>query len=451
MPRTPQAVQRVGDWTATYEAAASAKQPAWLSHLRQAAYQRFHELGYPTPHAEAWRHTNAEPIATTNFLPASDPSPRPGDGAIEPFRLSDLRGPLLVFVNGRPVPALSAAPKVAGLRLEPLFKALTTASDALEPHLGQYADFQQQPFTALNTALWHDGAYVDVAPGTVLANPVHLLYLSTAESQPTASFPRTLVRVGDQSQVRLIETYAGTDGGVHLTCAVTEVVAGEASNIEHYTIQRQAESNFHVHDLQVEQDRASTYTHHNVALGAALARTDLAVRFAGEGADCTLNGLYVLHGTQHVDTHTFIDHARPRCTSRELYKGILDENSHGVFYGKILVRPDAAKTNSGQTNKNLLLSDGALVDSIPALEINHNDVKCSHGSAIGQLDRDQVFYLQTRGLDASVARSLLTYAFAGDVVGRMTLPPVRARLEELLLARLPNGPAVKETLHALEA
>lgn len=451
MPRPPQAVQAPVSWTTQFERFhRDQREPAWTTRLRKAAFDQFQRLGFPTVHQEPWRYTNVEAVASATFRVGEGTPPRVDEAMLAPHLFPDLAGPALVLVNGAPAPSpAGSVASPAGLRLTTLTAAASDRAGGLEGLLTNLAPFEDRAFNCLNTAFWRDGAFLDVPPGLVVPQPVHVLHFTASGTEPAAFFPRVVARIGANAHVRLIETYAGAPGAAHLTAPVTEIWVGEGATVEHYKIQREPETHYHIHETQVEQGPASHYTHHNVALGGALARTELGLRFAGEGAECTLNGLYVLRDQQLVDSHTFIDHALPRCNSREFYKGILDEKSHAVFYGKILVRKDAAKTNSGQINKNLLVSDGALVDSIPALEINHNDVKCSHGSAIGQIDRDAIFYLQTRGLDAPTARSLLTYAFARELVGQMTLEPVRTRLEELLLARLPHGNAVKEVLHAI--
>jgi Fe-S cluster assembly protein SufD len=317
--------------------------------------------------------------------------------------------------------------------------ALRSDAKLVEPHLARYARFEQNAFTALNTAFAEDGAFVYLPDGTSLKGPIHLLLLSTVPGEATVSHPRNLIVVGANSQVSLIESYVGLEGGAYFTNAVTEISAGERSVIEHTKLEREGREGFHIATLDVHQGRGSSFVSSSIATGGALVRNDINVLFNGEGGDCTLNGLYVTGGDQHIDNHTSIDHAKPHCTSRELYKGILDGKSRGVFNGKIIVRKDAQKTNAHQTNKNLLLSQHALVNTKPQLEILADDVKCSHGATIGQLDEEALFYLRTRGIGSEAARNLLTYAFASDIVSRIKIQPIQCQLDLMLLRSLSRG------------
>jgi Fe-S cluster assembly protein SufD len=278
-----------------------------------------------------------------------------------------------------------------------------------------------------------------------------ILHVNAGALPPAVVHPRVHVDVGAGAQATLLEVFAGIAPGPYFTNTVTQIKAGPDAIVEHTKIQRESERATHLAVLDVKQERGSNVTQHTYDFGGELVRNDLRVRFLGEGGEVTLNGLYALNGTQHVDNHTFIDHAGPHCTSREFYKGVLDGKSRGVFYGKVLIRKDAQKTNAAQTNKNLLLSTGALADSTPALEINADDVKAQHGSTIGQLDANMLFYLRARGIDAETARSLLTYAFAREVLGRLRSEAIRRHLDALLLSRLPQGPKVQEVLHDVPA
>jgi Fe-S cluster assembly protein SufD len=295
---------------------------------------------------------------------------------------------------------------------------------------------------ALNTAFCEDGALVEIAPGAVLAEPVHLVYLSTPRwgHEATLSHPRTLVLAGRGSDATLIETCGGLEGEAYFTNAVTEVRLDAGARLDHYKLQRESDRAFHVASLAVRQQRDAFFSDHFVCLGGSLVRQDIDVLLDGEGAECVLNGLFMADGRQHMDTHTLIHHARPHGTSRELYKGVLDGRARGVFHGKVLVGKDAQKTDAYQSNKNLLLSREALVHSTPALEIFADDVKCKHGSTTGQLDPEALFYLRSRGLGEQAARSLLIYAFASDLVARVKVPAVKASLEAFLKDRLPQAP-----------
>ncbi|MEP6993626.1 MAG: Fe-S cluster assembly protein SufD [Acidobacteriota bacterium] len=377
--------------------------PEWLSELRREAYRRFEDLGFPTPKDEAWRYTGVQPILETAWVPAK--------------RERQLR----------------SLPQ--GVRIRRLSEALGQA----QPHIGKIAEFAHGAFAALNTAALDDALVLEILPGTVVAEPIELVFTATGAARPEVSYPRILILAGEGSQASVVESYSGD--GRYFTDAVTEVALSAGAILEHYKLQQESVAAFHVHTLAARLGRSSRFTSHNIALGGALARTDIHVTLDAEGAECTLNGLFVGAGTQHIDNHTVIDHAKPRCASRELYKGVMDGASRGVFHGTIIVRPDAQKTDAIQTNKNLLLSREALVNSTPALEIFADDVKCKHGSTTGQLDAAALFYLRARGIGETEARALLTYAFAADVANRITVPAIRALVEEKLGLLLTGAPA----------
>lgn len=426
----------------------------WLRRLRTAAMARFAEKGFPTTREEAWRKTSVARIARTAFRPADGHAP--DAEALSTLGLPAFRGLRAVFVNGRfsaGLSALAEAPK--GLEVLSLRDVLRRQPGRLEPLVERVVGQSGHVFADLNTAFLEDGAAVFVAPGVGLAEPIHLVYLSVPPersevegpgSEPTVSFPRTLVVAGRGSEARIVETYAGPDGRAYFTDAVTEVLVEDGASVDHYKLQREGEAAFHVATLAVRQGRDARFSDHAISLGAALARNDVAVLFAGEGGECTLDGLFFADGERHTDTHTRIDHAVPHCASRELYKGILDGSARGVFDGLIVVRPGAQKTDAWQTNKNLLLSRQALVDSTPRLEILADDVKCRHGSTTGQLDPAALFYLRSRGIAEAAARALLTYAFASDLVHRIRVEPLRAAVEAYLRSRLPGAPEIKEAL-----
>jgi Fe-S cluster assembly protein SufD len=413
-----------------------------LHRLRHGAAERFATLGFPTLHDEDWRFTNLAPLTRVPFrLSAAGPQ---GVTAGDLERLAGPlgTGPRLVFVNGRFAPELSARGALpGGVVLGSLAEALREHRDKVEPHLAQYADHEEHAFIALNTAFLHDGAFVYLQKNVVLAETVHLLFVSAARGGPTVAHPRNLIVTGVNSQARIVESYVGPDGDVTFTNAVTEIVAGENAVLDHYKLQRESRAAFHVATLQIQQQSSSTFSTHFIGLGGRLVRNEVNAVLGGEGCTCTLNGLYTARGEQHMDNRTLIDHAMPQCTSHELYKGILDGHAHGVFNGKILVRQDAQKTDAKQTNQTLLLSTDATINTKPQLEIFANDVKCTHGATVGQLDAEAIFYLRSRGIDLQAARSLLTFAFANDIVGRIQVEPLRAQLEEGLLAaqRLPQG------------
>jgi len=312
-------------------------------------------------------------------------------------------------------------------------EALVRYPKQIEAHLARYADYRNQPFVALNTANFEDGLFIQIPKGAVIEKPIILRHASSANGQPTATHPRNLILAGPDSQATIIEEYTGT--GAYFTNAVTEVVAGDHAVIDHYKLQTESPEAYHVSTLQVQLGRDTNFRSHAINLGGALVRNDIN-SVLSEGTECTLNGLYLTAGDQHIDNHTTIDHAKPHAASHELYKGILDGKSSAVFNGKILVRKDAQKTDAKQTNKNLVLSEDAMINTKPELQILADDVRCTHGATIGQLDAEGIFYLQSRGIGREEARNLLIYAFARDIIDRVKVASLRDQLEELLLEKL---------------
>jgi len=417
------------------------RDPPWLRLLREAALQRFRELGFPTLDDEEWKYTNMAPIARTPF--------RAANGAalggltsdhLDGLTLGAMECTHLVFVNGRFAPGLSRLrPVPDGVRIGSLASELEKDPGLLEPYLGRHARFEEQAFVALNTAFLGDGAFVHLPRRKVLKEPVHLIYVTAGNGSPAVTHPRNLVVAEEGSQVAVVGSFVSLADSAYFTNAVTEVVAGDGAVVEHCKLQRESEKAYHVATLQAHLSRSAHFASHAISLGGALARNDINAVLDAEGIECILNGLYLTQGSQHIDNHTFLDHAKPHCSSREYYKGVLSGRSHGVFNGKILVRKDAQKTDAKQTNKNLLISEEALVDTKPQLEIHADDVRCTHGATIGQLDEDALFYLRSRGLGQEDARSLLIHAFATDLIERIPVLPVRTGLECLLMTRLPVG------------
>jgi len=407
-----------------------------LQRGRDAAIERFAELGLPTTRHEDWKYTNVSALERRLFATFTDVAP---DGAAERevarHALDGMHR--LVFVDGRHVPGLSRIASLPpGARVGSLAQLVATQSDIAEVLLAVESEPDANGFAALNTAFWSDGAYIDLAPGVVVDEPIHLLFLATRAD--LASFPRNVVRAATGSAATVVEQYAGVDDAVYLTNAVTRITAGEGARIAHTKLQQESGRSFHVADIRAAQAADSRLVSQSFAFGGQLARNDIATRFDAEGCDAKLVGLYVGSGRQHHDHHTCIDHARPRGTSRELYKGVLDDASRAVFNGRVIVRPDAQRTDAQQSNRNLLLSDSAEVDTKPQLEIWADDVKCAHGATVGQLDADQLHYLRARGLDAATARGLLIHAFAADVLRDITHPGLHARLATLLPGQLPE-------------
>ncbi len=412
--------------------------PRWLQDLRDRAAARFSALGFPTVRDEEWRFTNVAPIAAAEFKPTGADAVLANEQEIAGYLYSDAEYRLLI-VNGRFVPGLSRTQGLpAGVRVGSLAAAVTEHADVVQRYLGQLADFGSKGFTALNTALAVDGAYVYIPDGVVLEQPLHLLFVTTtsATSGPIMTNTRVLVVAGDRTQARIVETYAGPRGAAYFTNAVTEIVAGENSAVDHYKVQEESFEAFHIASMHVHAARSANVSSHSFSLGGKLVRNDANALLDGEGAECTLNGLYLADGERLVDNHTLIDHAKAHCPSHEIYKGILGGKARAVFNGKIVVRPDAQKTDAKQTNRALLLSDDASINTKPQLEIFADDVKCTHGAAIGQLDDDAIFYLRARGLTYFEARDMLIHAFAGDILDRVKIASLKTALEGELYAQL---------------
>jgi Fe-S cluster assembly protein SufD len=410
--------------------------PGWLLPLRRAAIERFTALGFPTPKNEDWHFTSVSPIAEREFRPA----PRTAAGVtatdVTPFTFGHPEWVTLVFVNGRFDAGLSATAELpAGVRVLDLARAWREDGTLLERHLGRVADFQQAAFTALNTAFMVDGAVIHIAPDAVVDRPVHLVFVSTDDLAGRVTYPRTLIVAERYSRATVIESYVALGDAAYFTNAVTEVMVGPGATLTHLKLQRESPSAFHVGTVQVRQGRDSHFQSFSFATGAALSRTNIYTLLDGEGSGATLNGLYMVDGSQHVDHQTRIEHAQPNTFSREVYKGILDDASHGVFNGRVYVRPVAQKTDGKQENNNLLLSDRARVDTKPQLEIFADDVKCTHGATVGRLDDLALFYMKSRGIGAEMARKLLTYAFAAGVLETIEVEAVRDELEQLTLQR----------------
>lgn len=422
--------------------------PAWVQLIRREAISRFAALGFPTTKDEEWKYTNVAPILKIPFKPA--PARSNGLATVEALdRTATIRLPAerLAFIDGRYSKELSSRPRPSGrVRCSSLAAALASDREALQPHLARYADFKTRAFVALNTAFLEDGAFVYIPRGAIIEEPIFMLFVSTAGGGTEVSYPRNLIVADRDSQVTLVEAYVGPEDRVYFTSGVTEIVAGENAVVDHYKLLLEGEEAFHVATQQAQLARNSNFTSHLITLGGSLVRNDVNAVLAGEGVECVLNGLFLAAGNQHVDSHTRIDHVQPHGMSRELYKGILDGKAKGVFNGKIYVHKSAPKTDAKQTNKNLLLSRDASIDTKPQLEIYNNDVKCTHGSTIGQLSQDALFYLRARGIGMDEARRLLTYAFASEIIRGIKVASVREQLDQLVMARLGDKFKAKERL-----
>ena len=404
----------------------------WLRRLRDDAFARFCQTGFPTTHDEDWRFTNVSAIARTPFILAPPNAGQISRADLESWRFQNSLA-RLVFVDGHFSPELSSLSNLpGGLTLAGLNQALAAQPEVIEPQLGRYLDIQRDPFCALNTAFLEDGAYLRLQRGTTLESPVHLLFISTGAEIPTMTHPRNLLVIEDHSQATIVEEYVSIGAGTIFSNSVTELVAGENAHVSHYLIEREHQRAFNVSTLRIQQGRSANISSHSLLLGGGLVRNNVHPVLNGEGGECLINGLFVGEGHQHLDNYMHVEHAKPHCSSRQFYNGILDEKAHGVFHGRIVVHKDAQKTDAKQTNRNLLLSDDAQIDTKPQLEIYADDVKCTHGATIGQIEENALFYLQSRGIDEVSARRLLLLAFASECAERMNEGSARDYAESLI-------------------
>ena len=436
-------VQTTTDETARYVAQfnalatnGAAAAPPWLKQLRKEAIEKFATLGFPTTRNEKWRFTSIKRLVDLSFTVPKSADTVPGE-ALDQFLLPGVVGSRLVFVNGTFAKNLSSIqPLPTGARITSLAAALSEEADLVRQYLGSAAPGSDNPFMALNTAFASDGAFVFLPVDVVVDEPIQLLFISTAADQHPMYHPRNLLVLERGAGAQFVESYVSSNGDMYLTNAVTEIIIGDGAKAECYRIQRESESAYHIATTNSRQGRDSHYALSAVVIGAALSRHDIRMSMEGEGGEGTLNGLYVMRGSQHVDHNTVIDHVVPHCDSHEYFNGILDDHSRGVFNGRIIVRPGAQKTDSKQTNNNLLLSESARADSQPQLEIYADDVRCTHGATLGPLDREAIFYLQSRGLSAEAARALMTYGFSMEILTRIGIQELRDQLEALVTQRL---------------
>ncbi len=421
---------------ATFAANGGSAGPEWLPSLRSSAIERFSALGFPTRKNEDWHFTSVAPIADREFQIAP-PAPRRVEASdLAPFSFGHPEWPTLVFVDGRFDAALSRVAELPrGLFVMNLKRAWSEASVLLEQHLTKVAAFENDAFTALNTAFMSDGAVVHLAADAQIETPVHVMFVSTGITDSLVTYPRNLIVAERNSKATVLESYVPLGDAAYFTNAVSELVLRSGATLNHIKLQRESEKAFHVGNVQVTQERDSHMLSFSFATGAALSRTNVHTSLAGEGCGATLDGLYMVDGEQHVDHQTLVEHIEPNTFSRELYKGILDGASHGVFNGRVYVHSEAQKTDGKQQNNNLLLSDRAQIDAKPQLEIFADDVRCTHGATVGRLDEVALFYMKSRGIAADRARELLTYAFAADVLENIEIPAIRDELEEQTLRR----------------
>jgi Fe-S cluster assembly protein SufD len=435
---TPQAAaDPIGRYVAAFETLERGLDggvPSPVHRLRRSGIEAFRRIGFPTPRDEAWKTVSLAPLIREAFEPVPEEARRGvSSEQAAPFTFAGTPGPLLVFVDGWHDHGLSApGPLPAGVKVGSLAAALDAGDGEAIGQLARHAAFDGHAFAALNTAFMRDGAYLFVPRGAEVEAPIRILHLSSGTAG-TVSHPRNLIVVEPGGRVTIVETYAGLDGGPVFTNAVSEIWVGEDAVVEHCRLGLDAPGAFHVGGLHIDQAARSRVTAHAVTLGGGFVRNDVTSVLGGEGSGATLNGFYFLEGGQHVDNYTSIEHERPGCPSHELYKGILGGRSRAIFRGRIHVHPDAQGTDAYQSNRNLLLTDEARVDTKPQLEIYADEVKCSHGATVGQLDEDAFFYLRSRGIGVEAARRILLEAFAGEIIGRIGVEPVREALSRMVL------------------
>ncbi len=442
-------------YVAAFEAAAhngAAHDPGWLRELRSEAMAEFTHAGFPAGRRgnEAWKYTDVRELASKAFADP-DGAEQPGELDLSPYELPCPRVHQLVFVDGRYAPQLSTDPPSEGARASHVFfeqgdgpvvgrlaEAAHYGVPLVREHLGKHAH-ASGAFASLNTAFLHDGAFVSIPDGVTVPEPIYLLFISTGRPEPTVptvTYPRVLIVAGRDSTATVLQSFESLGDGAYFTDAVTEVVAGPGARLRCFTLQRESAAAYHVSTTQVVQARDSSVSSVRVDLGGGLVRNDLRVLLAEPGASASLGGLYLGRGKRHVDNHTFVDHAVPDASSNEVYKGILDDESRGVFAGHVLVRPDAQHTVAHQVNKNLLLSDAAEADTQPKLEIFADDVTCTHGAAVGRLDERALFYLRSRGIGAAAARNLLVHGFVREVIDSIADDAVRQYTDDAVMATL---------------
>ena len=419
-------------------------QPSWLFPLRKAGVSCFAEQGFPTLKDEDWRFTNVAPIAALPFKPFFDTVADKAVADVLPHTVfANLKGHRLVFVNGHFAPEHSAINGLpAGVKLSNLAAALAKDSAFIEKHLGRYAQAEGNAFAALNQAFFSDGAFIYLPGGVTVEDPIQLVFVSSAKQAGETIHPRNLIIADTNSKLTIVESYISVGNAAYFTNAVTELVVGDNAHVEHLKFQDEAADAYHIATIQGQFGRTSQVNVHSFAVGAKLSRNNIRAKLAGEGLECILNGLYLTKDEQLADHHMIVEHAQPHCASHEYFNGILDDKSKGVFHGRILVRQIAQKTDAKQTNKNLLLSDDATADTKPQLEIYADDVKCTHGATVGQLNEESIFYLRSRGLSTETARRMLIHAFAGEIIDRIKCDAAREELDKLVWFRIEANPHV---------
>ncbi|NWF51038.1 MAG: Fe-S cluster assembly protein SufD [Ignavibacteriaceae bacterium] len=418
-----------------FEKSLNGEKSSHFHHLRKSAFEEFRKLPLPTQKDEEWKYTNISPLLDYNFSRSAKKTDVSPD-AVSKFLFDKMEHSLIVFINGRFSSELSKLTDIPkGVVIGSINEAIKENNPIVMKHLAQYAGFKNNIFTALSTAYTIDGAFIYVPDGINVADPVHIIFLTRAGNEKIITQPRNLFIAGKNSRISIIEHYVSDEASVYFTNAVTEIVAGENGIVDHIKLQEESINSFHISRMEVDQERNSNFSSHLISYGAEISRNDFNTRFNDQGGECMLNGLFLINGEQLFDAHTMIDHAKPHCKSHEHYKGILQDKSKGVFNGKVMVRQDAQKTNAFQQNNTILLSDNAVMNSKPQLEIFADDVKCSHGATIGKLDENSMFYLKSRGIGDEAATAMLIHAFASDVITSIKIEALRDYIEEIITKR----------------
>lgn len=403
-----------------------------IHQKRKEALSNFSKLEFPTIKDEEWKYTSIAPLLKHNFVPSYEKKNVTMD-FIKSLLFDEMEHSLIVFINGRYSDEHSDLLNLPnGVVVGSIADEIKKKNHILLKHFGKYADHQNHIFTALSTAYTEDGAFIYVPAGKIVEEPIHIIFITDSDSEKILTQPRNLFVAEKNSQVTIIEHYVGNEDEIYFTNAVTEIVAEENAVVDHIKLQEESKKAFHIARMEVDQEKSSNFSSHLISTGADLTRNEFNAKFNDAGGECTLNGLYMIDGTQLFDAHTLMDHAKPHCNSHEHYKGILDDKSRGVFNGKIIVRPDAQKTNAFQENNSILLSDEALVNTKPQLEIFADDVKCSHGATIGQMDEDAKFYLKSRGIGEEASKGILLHAFASDVITTIKIESIRNYIEKII-------------------
>lgn len=435
----------IENYLSQYSELHKAISPSWLHEQQVIAAESLRHTGFPDRKNEDWKYTDIRPILKREFTFNGTTTSAIDTSLLAAARINGLDCYELVFINGKYASEYSNIETLHdGLNIKPLLQAIEQDAEQVRQHLNHYARQDKNAFSALNTAAINDGAAIFVADGIHINKPVHIIYLSDNQDLPYASNPRNLIVLGSNSAISVIETYSGITETEYFTNTITEISLNQGASLQHYKLQQEGPGSFHIGDVQATLKRDSHLTSHSISLGGKLVRNDIDVRLLESGAETVLNGLYITDKMQHVDNHTRIDHLSPHTTSTEIYRGVLSGRSRAVFNGKVVVHKDAQKTSADQSNANLLLSNDAEIDTKPELEIYADDVKCSHGATIGQLDENMLFYLRSRAIPADLAKSLLTFAFTEEVISRIALAPVRQRLEHRIVGRLPDADLIRE-------